>query len=298
MSAFVYYLLIKPVSFLPFPLLYLLSDFVYLILYYVLSFRKKVVRKNLTNSFPGKNSSEIRVIERKFYKHLTDIILESLKLFSISKNQLQKHFVMQNPEVLNHFYNQGKSVIIVAAHYNNWEMAGTSFDFQIKHKTLGIYSPLHNKFFNKKTIKSRSKFGSILVNHRMVMRYMVRYQDQLTATVFGIDQSPPSTKHVFWNTFLNQDTAWVAGAELYAKKFNYPVIYAHFIKVKRGFYEAVFELLEENPAETDEGVVTEKYTRYLEQKIIEKPEYWLWSHRRWKRKRNGENQNEKTGKNP
>lgn len=285
MSAVVYYLLIKPVSFLPFPLLYLFSDFVYLILYYVLSFRKKVVRENLTRSFPEKNLFEIKMIERKFYRHLADIIMESLKLFSISENQLKKRFIKQNPEILNRFYDLGKSVIIVAAHYNNWEMGGASFGFQIKHKTLGIYSPLHNSFFNKKTIKSRSKFGAILVHHNYVLRYMAQYQDQLTATVFGIDQSPPSTKHVFWNTFLHQDTAWVAGAELLARKFNYPVIYAHFIKVKRGYYETVFELLVENPANTEEGEVTEKYTRYLEQKIIEKPEYWLWSHRRWKRKR-------------
>jgi KDO2-lipid IV(A) lauroyltransferase len=254
-------------------------------MYYVISFRKKIVRGNLSRSFPEKKLSEIKVIERKFYKHLADIILESLKLFSISKNQLQKRFVMQNPEVLNQFYDQGKSVIIVAAHYNNWEMAGTSFDFQIKHKTLGIYSPLHNKFFNKKTLKSRSRFGAILVPQNIAVRYILRYQNQLSAIVFGIDQSTPSTKHVFWNTFLNQETAWVAGAEIYARKFNYPVVYAHFIKVKRGYYETIFELLEENPAHTKEGEITEKYTRYLEQKIIEKPEYWLWSHRRWKRKR-------------
>ena len=285
MSAIVYYLIIKPISFLPFPLLYLVSDFIYLIMYYVISFRKKIVRGNLLRSFPEKKLSEIKVIERKFYKHLADIILESLKLFSISKNQLQKRFVIQNPEVLNHFYDLGKSVIIVAAHYNNWEMAGTSFDFQIKHNTLGIYSPFTNEFFNKKTVKSRSKFGAILIHHHMVMRFMVRYQNQRTATVFGIDQSPPSTRHVFWNTFLNQDTAWVAGAELLAKKFNYPVIYAHFIKLKRGYYEAVFELLEENPARTADGEVTKKYSHYLEQKIVEKPEYWLWSHRRWKRQR-------------
>lgn len=285
MSAIVYYLIIKPISFLPYPLLYLLSDIVYLILYYVISFRKKVVRGNLTRSFPALDISEIKIIERKFYKHLADIFLESLKLFSISENQLRKRFSKSNPQVLNRFYEEGKSVIIVGGHYNNWEMAAIASNFQVKHPSLGIYSPFQNKYFKKKISESRSRFGVILVPQIHVKRYMVRYQDQLTATIYGIDQSPTSRKNIVWNTFMNQETSWFVGAERYAREFNYPVVYAHIIKVKRGFYEMEFKVIEENPGNTAEGAIIEKYVRYLEQKIIEKPEFWLWSHRRWKRKR-------------
>ncbi len=285
MSALFYYILIKPVSFLPFPLLYLFSDFLYLLFYYVIGFRKKVIRGNLSRSFPKLELSEIKSIERKFYKHLVDLILESAKLYSISESQLQKHFIKRNPEVLNRFFEEGKSVIIVSGHYNNWEMAGTSFPFQTKHDTLGIYNPFHNKFFNKKTLKSRSRFGSTLIPHHHAKRYMLRHKKHPIATVFGIDQSPTSHKHIYWNTFLGQDTAWFVGAEKYAREFNYPVLYLHIIKVKRGYYEMKFEIIEENPANTSDGEILEKSIRYLEQKILEKPEYWLWSHRRWKRKR-------------
>ncbi|MCD6597999.1 MAG: lysophospholipid acyltransferase family protein [Bacteroidales bacterium] len=285
MSALLYYIVIKPISFLPFPLLYLLSDIVYFFLYYVISFRKKVVRENLTHSFPAMDLSEIKVIEQKFYKHLADIFLESLKLFSISENQLRKRFIKRNPEVINRFYDEGRSVIIVGGHYNNWEMAAISSNFQIKHQTLGIYSPFHNKYFNKKISESRSRFGITLVPQHFVKRYIVRNKDLLTVTVFGIDQSPTSRKHIYWNTFLKQDTAWFVGAEKYAREFNSPVLYIRIIKVKRGYYEMEFEILEENPANTPEGEITEKTARFLEQEILEKPEYWLWSHRRWKRKR-------------
>ena len=282
MSAIVYHLLIKPISFLPYPLLYLLSDIVSMILYYVISFRKKVIRGNLTRSFPAMDVSEIKIIERKFYKHLADVFLESLKLFSISENQLRKRFIKRNPQVLNRFYEEGKSVIIVGVGVSTRPRQSSTCYFQIKHTCLGIYSPFHNKYFKKKSSESRSRFGVILVPHLQVKRYMIRYQDQLTATIYGIDQSPTSRKNIFWNTFLNQDTAWFVGAEKYAREFNYPVVYTHIIKAKRGYYEMEFKVIEENPGNTAEGEIIEKYVRYLEQKIVKKPEFWLWSHRRWK----------------
>jgi KDO2-lipid IV(A) lauroyltransferase len=244
-----------------------------------------VVRGNLVRSFPDKNISEIQEIEKKFYRHLGDIFLESLKLFSISEKQLRKRFVKRNPEVMNHFYEEGKSVIVVASHYNNWEMAGTSFSFDTKHTILGIYNPFRNKFFDKITVQSRSKFGAILTPMNLVLRYMARYKQEVSATVFGLDQNPSSHKNIYWIPFLNQETPWFVGAERYARKFNYPVIYAHFIKVKRGYFEMEFEVMEENPGQTKEQEITNKYVRHLERIIREQPEYWLWTHRRWKRKR-------------
>ena len=285
MSALVYYLFLKPISWLPFPVIYAVSDLLFYILYYLVRFRRNVVRGNLQRSFPEKDIVEIREIERQFYRHLGDIFLESFKLFSISEKQLSKRFVKRNPEVLNRYYEEGQNVIVVASHYNNWEMAGTSFPFGIKHTALGIYNPFRNAFFNTKMVQSRSKFGAILVPMKLVLRYMAQYKDQVTATVFGLDQNPSSHKNIYWIPFLNQETPWYVGAELYARKFNYPVIYAHFIKVKRGFFEMEFEVIEENPGKTRDQEITEKYVRHLEGIIRAQPEYWLWTHRRWKRKR-------------
>jgi len=283
MVAVIYYLFIKPISWLPFPIIYLLSDFMYPILYYVIRFRRNIVRGNLVRSFPGKNTREIRSIEKKFYRHLSDLFLESFKLFSVSEKQLRRRFVKRNPEVLNRLYETGKSVILVGGHYNNWEMAGTSFCFGLQHTILGIYNPFSNKFFDKKTMQSRSKFGLVLVSKYLTLRYMIKYKDRPTATLFVFDQSPPSDKNIYWIRFLNQDTAWFTGVEKYAKLFNYPVVYGHMIKEKRGFYSMEFEVVEEDVARIPDGYLTEKIVSILEREIRNQPEYWLWTHRRWKR---------------
>ena len=285
MSAVFYYLIIKPLSFLPFWILYRLSDIFFLISYFVIPYRKKVIRANLTHSFPQKSKKEIRSLERKFYRHLGDLIVESVKLFSISSKNLQKRYKKRNPEVMNRLYDQRESVIVIAGHYNNWEMAGAAFPFLLKHKILGIYAPLHDKFFNKKVNESRGAFGSLMIPMRLTKRYMVQLMNELIAPCFGADQSPTASKHVVWLKFLNQDTAFFIGPEKYAIEFDFPVVYCAFHKVKRGYYEMEFEVVEENPRNTSPGEITEKHVRLLENQILEKPEFWLWSHRRWKQKK-------------
>jgi KDO2-lipid IV(A) lauroyltransferase len=286
MSQIGYYFFIIPLSWLPYWILFRISDLLYYLVYYLVGFRKKVVFQNLTNSFPDKSSSEIKRLAKRFYSHFCDLIVESVKLFSISEEEIVRRSKFKNPELLNRYFDQGQSIIIVAGHYNNWENFAKNCDLQMKHRAVGIYTPLTSPFMEKKFSASRSLFGTVLLPKRQVKEYFAQKKDLLKAVIFGADQSPSgSTKRVHWTTFLNQDTAVMFGTEKYAKKYNYPVIFAGVTKLKRGIYEIWFELLEENPANSPHGEITEKHTRRLEQQILTQPEYYLWTHKRWKRKR-------------
>jgi KDO2-lipid IV(A) lauroyltransferase len=282
----IYYLLIKPLSLLPLHILYLFSDLLYYILHYLIGYRKKVVYMNLTRSFPDKNRKEIKTIAKKFYRHLCDLIVESVRLFSMPENELRARCKFVNPELLDSFYDQGRSIIIVAGHYDNWEMFAHCCNLQMKHQAVGIYTPLTNPYFERKFSASRSRFQVELLPKPKVKEYFAGHQDQVIAVIFGTDQSPSlASKRVYWTNFLNQDTAVMYGSEKYAREYNYPVIFARVIRVQRGYFKIAFEMLEENPAVSPYGSITERHTRLLERQIIDKPEYWLWTHKRWKRKR-------------
>lgn len=241
--------------------------------------------KNLTNSFPEKSPKEIEQIAKAFFVHLCDVIVESVRLFSMPVTELRRRFRITNTEILDGYYKQGKSVIIVGGHYNNWEMAAIGFDLYSLHQAIGIYTPLSNKFFDKKFGESRSRYGVQIIPKKMVAKSFVANKNNLTMTIFGADQSPTSSREVFWLDFLNQETAVHVGVEIFAVKYNYPVIFFRLEKIARGYYEGKFEVLSENPATSVRGEITAMHTKYLESIIREKPEYWLWSHKRWKRKR-------------
>jgi KDO2-lipid IV(A) lauroyltransferase len=285
-SRLVYFLILKPLSLLPLEILYYLSDFIFFLVYYLFGYRKKVVFDNMRNSFPEKSENEIRILAKKFYKHLADLIVESTRLFSISEEEIISRYKFKNPELLDDYYDKGKSVLIAGGHYNNWEMAAVGTNPQMKHQAAGIYTPMTNPFFEKVFRKTRGKYGIVLVRKHEVKAFFSEYKDRLTATIFGADQSPSrGTKRVYWTTFLNQDTPVMFGTEKYAKEYNYPVIFIDVRKVRRGYYELFFKTIVENPSSCAYGEITELHTRYLEKIIIEKPEYWLWTHKRWKRKR-------------
>ncbi len=284
MSRLLYYLVIKPLSWLPLNVLYVLSDFFYLVLYKGFKYRQKVVRNNLVNSFPGKSIKEIIKIEQKFYSHFCDLIVESIRLFSISEKELGQRCKLLNPEILDQFYDRGKSLIIVAGHYNNWEMTATIMGTQVKHHMIGIYTPMSNKFFDRKFLKSRERFGLEMVANKLVKEGFENNKERLTAVLFATDQSPTYSKRVHWTRFLNQPTSVFLGAERFAREYDFPVLYGHVSKIKRGYYETEIVILENDPAQTFDGVITEKHTARLEKQIKETPQYWLWTHKRWKRK--------------
>jgi len=289
MQAVVYYITLPflyLISLLPFWFMYGVSDFFFVVMYYVLGYRKKVVMANLRNSFPEKSDKEIKEITIAFYRYLCDLFLETFKTLTISKKRMLKHCKMNEDaqKLFDSYYAQQKSVIVVMGHFGNWEWAGNVFD-NSKHQLYVLYHQLSNPYFNKLIIKMRTRFGTKLIEMKSTLRDMVSTRKEINATAFIADQTP-FPENAYWTNFLNQDTPVFTGTEKIAQKFNYPVLYVSLKRWKRGHYEIFAETLFENPKETAEGEISEAHTRRLEKDIMQQPEIWLWSHRRWKHKRN------------
>ena len=285
MSKILFYLIVKPLSLLPLSITYLFSDFLFYLNFYVVGYRKGVVIDNLTKSFPEKSKAEINAIARAFFQHFCDMIVEGIRVFSMPERELLQRAKLKNPELIKKYFDQGKSIIIIAGHYSNWELAATACDLQIPHQTIGIYKPLRNKFIDSKVQESRSRFGMQMLAIRGVRKNFEANKDKLTATIFASDQSPSNTRAAHWMTFLNQDTAVMTGAEKMAKAYNLPVIFGSVTRPKRGYYEFEFTSLLDEPLNTEKGEITEIHTRFLEEKINDQAHYWLWTHKRWKHKR-------------
>ncbi|NDC40398.1 MAG: lipid A biosynthesis acyltransferase [Chitinophagia bacterium] len=273
-------------SILPFPVLYGLSYVVYVLLFYVLGYRKKVVFTNLRNAFPEKSEAQIKSIGRHFYRYLCDLFLETFKTLTISRESMLRHCSMtpSAKQLMQAYHTAGQSVILVLGHWGNWEWAGNTFSMECPQQLYVIYHPITNTFFDDLMRQMRTRFGSKLIAMKNTFREMLAMKGEVTATAFIADQTP-SSQNAYWTTFLNQDTPVFRGTEIIAKKLNLPVIYISVKKVRRGYYEMDAELLHNNPVATAEGEITEMHTRRLEKDIIAHPEYWLWSHRRWKHKR-------------
>ncbi len=280
-----YYLLVAPLSLLPMFVLYLISDLLFLILWYIIPYRKKIVFQNLRNSFPDKSEAELNQIAKKFYHHFLDLMMETLKGFTASKSWLEKRVKGGNTELLQSYYNQGKSLIAVTSHYGNWEWGALTFSNHSDHTDFGVYAPLNNKFWDDAVQNSRKKFNLILMPVKQVSDFFEKYKH--TAGMYGFiaDQSPSNVNRCHWMQFLNQDTPVFYGPEKYAREYNYAVVYAHIDKVKRGHYTVNYSLICDDPSMVENNTITELHTRLLEQIIIKRPELWLWTHRRWKKKR-------------
>tara|TARA_B100001093_G_scaffold269413_2_gene257563 strand:- start:127 stop:984 length:858 start_codon:yes stop_codon:yes gene_type:complete len=284
-SKVIFYLIIKPISLLPYPIIYGISNVISFLFFYIIPYRKKTVTKNIKNSFPQKDKKELNTIARKFYTHLSDIIVESIKLFSITQKQIDYRFSIENPEILQTYFDQGRDVILVGGHYNNWEILAVGINQIVPHDCIGIYTKLSNPFFDDKMKSSRSKFGLKMINTREVTSNFIKKNKTPRMTIFGADQSPTYSKNIHWTNFLNQDTAVALGTERFSKKYNLPVVFCSINKWKRGIYSAKLSVLTENPQDTENGEITEMHTSKLENQINTQPEFWLWTHKRWKRKR-------------
>lgn len=278
------------ISILPFRLFYLLSDIIYILLYRIIGYRKKVVYENLKNSFPQKTHQELKEIEKEFYHYLCDLFLETLKTLTISKKEAIKRcrFNEKALAIFKQLNEEKKSCILVMGHFGNWEWAGSSFSLLNSQQLYVIYHPLSNKYFDKLMYNMRSRFGTKLYAMKDTMREMIRNRHEINATAFIADQTP-SPEGAYWTTFLNQDTPVFWGTEKIAQKLNYPVLYATVNRKKRGYYEVNVEYLVHDPKDTKEGEISELHTRKLEKDIIAQPEVWLWSHRRWKHKKTSSN---------
>jgi Kdo2-lipid IVA lauroyltransferase/acyltransferase len=280
---YVAYPFIYLVACLPFPLLYLLSDFFYYILR-LTGYRRKVVLKNLQNSFPEKTASEIESLANSYYRYLCDLTLETLKTLRMTEAETRARCTFIVTPFLEELHKANQSFIIVMGHLGNWEWAGPALTLNTDFQLVVIYRPLSNKYFDSMMYKTRTRFGTEISPVKSTLRDMVANRNRLTATAFIADQTA-TKKDAYWTTFLHQDTAVFTGPEKLAKKFNYPVVYVKVSRPKRGHYVISPEMLFRCPAETRENEITEGFTKRLEQDIKEDPTIWLWSHRRWKHKR-------------
>lgn len=283
--AILYYLLIKPLSLLPWKALYIISDALYLIIYKLFNYRTKVVNTNLKNSFPDRSEVEIAAIRDKFYSHFFDIIVESIKLFSASSEEIMKRMEVTNPELLDKYYDQGRDLVICGGHYSNWEFVTHAFPPRVKHQMSAIYHQLKNKFFEKIILESRSRGGTLMVSRRETREGYYDAINEPIGIIFGTDQSPSIAKKVFWTTFLGQETAVAFGAEKFAKERNAVVIWGDNEKLGRSKFSVTFKVLTESPLDETHGRISELHVAALEKQILKAPAYWLWTHKRWKRKR-------------
>ncbi len=264
----------------------MISDFLYVVLYKVLGYRKEVVYQNLRNSFPEKTEQEIKDIAEKYYHYLCDLFLETFKTLTVSRKTMLRHcyFSQQAFDVFDELAEEGKGVILAMGHLGNWEWAGNTFSLQCKHQLYVIYRPIENRYFDKMVYNMRTRFGTKLIKMKDTFREMLKQRHELNATAFIADQTPaPENAH--WMTFLNQETPIFKGTEIIAQKLNKTVVYATIKRVKRGYYEIFAERLFDEPKNTAEGAISEAHTKKLEKDIIAQPEVWLWSHKRWKHKR-------------
>lgn len=270
---------------MPFPVLYSFSTFLYVVLYKLVGYRKSVVRKNLLNAFPDKSDAWRLDIEKRFYRHLTDLILETFKGMSMSRQVLQKRMQNIPQEIYDKAFEEKRSSIIIMSHAGNWEWVCMSAQLYAKQKAQCIYKQLKNPFFEKLMLGIRSKYGTMPIPMEQTLRVLASQTNMVTATAFMGDQNPSNGKNAYWTKFLNQDTAFMWGTEKIARKTNHEVWYMQIRKVKRGYYEAHTRLLCSNPSQTKEGEITEMLARATEEDILSQPEMWLWSHRRWKHKK-------------
>lgn len=273
---------------MPFWLLYKISDLLYLLVYKVVGYRKKVVRMNMRNSFPEKDKKELKVIERKFYHYICDYMLESLKMILLSKEELFRRMKFTNTELYLEMLEKHGGIIVMMPHYANFEWAvGIGSFMKEGDIPMQVYKPIQNKYIDELFKHNRARFGGYNVPKHDAIREVIKARRAGKKLVLGLvaDQSPNVHSLNYWTTFLNQDTSFMDGGERIARMMDFPVFYCELKKEKRGYCEAIFELMVESPKETATGEITEMFARKVEQTIIREPGYWFWSHKRWKHKR-------------
>ena len=283
------------VSLLPYSLLYVLSDIFYLLVYYVVGYRKKVVRKNLATSFPEKEKHELRKIEKKFYLWLCDYFVETLKLLSVSDATLLKHIEFRNVEELEQCFDDGQACAAMLGHYGNWELLSATAlaltrwkESNNEHQSavMGlIYHPLRNKAFDQLFIQLRQRKQGTCIPKKEILRYLAKYRKEQRMSLFGYiaDQNPKWENIHLWLPFLNHDTPVFTGAERIIRKMNNAVFYVEMERPKRGKYICTFRLMTREPGQLEEYALTHQFFQMLEETIQRAPQYYLWTHNRWKR---------------
>lgn len=280
------YPLLWLLSLLPMKVLYGLSDVSYFLIYRVFGYRKKVVTANLKLAFPEKSEGELLIIEKRFFRHLTDLLFEFIKSLTISDSEMKRRMTFKNLDVIRKAYDQGQHVNLVCGHYGGWEWMFVLDEF-IPHDSIAIYKKLNNKYFDRMVKRIRARYNTLLVPTNEALAVIAeRVQShQLTFCAFNADQSPNPNKARHWRPFMGVETPVHTSAEMLAKKYNMAVIFLDIQKLKRGYYEARFELITAKPTDFADYNITDIFVEKLERQIHGDPAYYLWSHRRWKHRR-------------
>lgn len=280
------YYLTYTVSLLPLRMLYVLADVAFVLAYYLIRYRRKVVRNNLTTSFPEKSETEILQIEKGFYRWFCDYIFETIKLLSISRSELERRFTITNSEEVEACFREGQSVAGILGHYCNWEWLSCVGIALPESRRVGlIYHPLRSKLIDQLFLKIRSSAGGVPVPKKEILRYLVDYHRQGIMSIFGYisDQAPKWENIHLWLPFLNHETPVFTGGERIMKKMNNAVFYVEMTRPRRGYYTCTYKLITREPNMFDEHEITRRFFLMLEETIRKEPQYYLWSHNRWRR---------------
>ena len=280
------YILIYPIlwiiSLLPFRILYMVSDFLFLFMFHIVGYRRDVVNANLKLVFPIKTQHEINVISKNFFHHLCDLMVESIKLMTISEYELKKRYQFTNINELKQFENGEKSIVLMCAHYGSWEWIFILQTYT-SHRGYGIYKKLQNKYFDRLVKSIRARYNSYLITTKETFTVLEEAKKNgiLSMNGFASDQSPKKNKAYHWNEFMGIKVPVHTGAEMLAKKLDMPIVFFAVERKKRGYYEATFQTLAENPTDFKDYEITDKFLKLVEKQIHEAPEYYLWTHKRW-----------------
>ena len=284
------YILIYPilwiVSMLPFRILYFVSDLLYILMYYVIGYRKKVVKENLNLVFPNKSEAELRIVLKRFYHHLCDMIVESVKSMNISIDSMKSRYKFNNLDIITDYEKQNKSIILMCAHYGSWEWIFILQTYTT-HRSYAIYKRLQNKYFDRLVKSIRARYNSYLITTKETFSVMeeARKKGILSMSGFASDQSPKKDKARYWADFMGINVPVHTGAEALAKKLDMPIVFFSVKRMKRGFYEATFQILADKPKSFKDYDITDSFLKLVEDQIIEAPEYYLWTHNRWKHRK-------------
>ncbi|TYA57346.1 lysophospholipid acyltransferase family protein [Formosa maritima] len=284
---FLAYILIYPflwgISILPFRILYFFSDGIYILIYYIIGYRRRTVKENLNLVFPDKSEKEIKTITKKFYHHLCDMVVESIKSMTISETEIKKRFVYKNVDQILDLEKDNKSIVLMCGHYASWEWIFILQKY-INHKGYAIYKRLANKYFDTLVKRIRAKYNSYLITTKETIPVLIKakVEGELTINGFASDQSPKNNKALHWQEFMNIKVPVHTGAEMLAKRLDMAVVFLKVKKLKRGYYEATISTITKSPKDYKDYEITDIFLKLLEEQIYEAPEYYLWTHKRWK----------------
>ncbi|MDO1450298.1 lysophospholipid acyltransferase family protein [Rhodocytophaga aerolata] len=280
--------LITSISRLPFRVLYALSDCLFFVLYYVLKYRREVVKRNLVNAFPEKSTEEIGLIAKEFYRNLTDVIVETVKALTISDQELNSRIHVLNFDACMRELTNNQSIIVMASHQANWEWLQLVFSANLAKKHIAVdavYKPLHNQFSERLMLAIRTRFGSYPLPMNKLPREIVSRRP-ITRIIAMVADQMPAPETAYWTQFLNQDTPFFTGAAKIAQRTGYPVFYVGMRRIRRGYYEVYAHPLKVEPVTSNlDHSIIEAYVQEVEKAIKLSPAQWLWSHKRWKHKR-------------